>query len=145
MIQIHQIRIKLKKPKRIGRGGKRGTYSGRGIKGQKARAGHKIRPAIRELILKMPKLRGVKFKPLSPKPLIVNLAQIEKTFQEGEIVSFESLKEKKLIKPRKSEKKVSVKILGKGQLSKKLIFDKNLMFSEKAKEKIIKSGGKINE
>src|SRR4030043_532865 len=49
---------KLKKKKRVGRGGKRGTYSGKGIKGQKSRAGRKMVPVIRELIKKYPKLRG---------------------------------------------------------------------------------------
>ncbi|MBU2101416.1 hypothetical protein KKH05_01725 [Patescibacteria group bacterium] len=51
---------KNKKKKRIGRGGKRGTFSGRGIKGQKSRAGRKIRPASRDLIQQLPKLRGSK-------------------------------------------------------------------------------------
>jgi large subunit ribosomal protein L15 len=44
--------------KRIGRGGKRGTYSGRGQKGQKARAGHNIRPGLRDVLIRTPKLRG---------------------------------------------------------------------------------------
>ncbi|OGY60161.1 MAG: hypothetical protein A3B23_00070 [Candidatus Colwellbacteria bacterium RIFCSPLOWO2_01_FULL_48_10] len=48
---------------RIGRGGKRGNTSGRGQKGQKSRAGRRIRPAQRDLIQRMPKLRGVKNKP----------------------------------------------------------------------------------
>ena len=48
--------------KRIGRGGKRGTYSGKGVKGQKSRAGRKIRPAIRDFMQQTPKLRGVKNK-----------------------------------------------------------------------------------
>lgn len=58
MTQLHTIQAlhKLKKKKRIGRGGKRGTFSGRGTKGQKARAGRKIRPAIRDLIQSLPKL-----------------------------------------------------------------------------------------
>ena len=57
-MQLHQIspKLKLKKKKLIGRGGKRGTYSGRGMKGQKARAGRKIRPASRDLIQSLPKL-----------------------------------------------------------------------------------------
>jgi large subunit ribosomal protein L15 len=42
----------------VGRGGKRGKTSGRGGKGQTARAGHKIRPEMRDLIKKLPKLRG---------------------------------------------------------------------------------------
>ncbi len=54
-----QPNIKEKSKKRVGRGGKRGTYSGRGIKGQKSRAGRKMRPAIRDLIQRTPKLRGV--------------------------------------------------------------------------------------
>jgi len=60
MIQLHQIQPehKLKKKKRVGRGGKRGTYCGRGIKGQKSRAGAKIRPALRDLIKRIPKKRG---------------------------------------------------------------------------------------
>jgi len=59
-MQLHQIQPihKLKKKKRVGRGGKRGTYCGRGIKGQKARAGAKIRPEIRDLIKRIPKLKG---------------------------------------------------------------------------------------
>jgi len=65
-MQLHQLQPihKNKVKKRIGRGGKRGTYSGRGQKGQKARAGAKIKPAERELFLKLPKLRGVKINPL---------------------------------------------------------------------------------
>jgi len=63
-MQLHQVKPshKTKTKKRVGRGGKKGTYSGRGIKGQKARAGAKLKPAIRDLIKKIPKLRGYKFK-----------------------------------------------------------------------------------
>ena len=59
-MQSHQLKPthKRKKPQRIGRGGKRGTYSGAGIKGQKSRAGAKIRPEIRDFIKKLHKLRG---------------------------------------------------------------------------------------
>lgn len=59
-MQLHQVQPthKNKSKKRIGRGGKRGTYSGRGMKGQKSRAGRKIRPAVRDLIQRTPKLRG---------------------------------------------------------------------------------------
>lgn len=48
-----------KSKKRVGRGGKRGTFSGHGQKGQRARAGHKIRPAERDILSKFPKLRGI--------------------------------------------------------------------------------------
>lgn len=61
-MQLHKIKPenKLKKSKRVGRGGKRGNYSGKGIKGQKSRAGAKVRPEIRDMIKKIPKRRGYK-------------------------------------------------------------------------------------
>lgn len=61
-MQLHQIKKtkSSKKKKRIGRGGKKGTYCGKGIKGQKSRAGAKIRPEIRDFIKKIPKVRGYK-------------------------------------------------------------------------------------
>ena len=59
-MQIHNVKrtTKLKTQTQVGRGGKRGKTSGRGTKGQKARSGHKIRPAFRDIIKKIPKLRG---------------------------------------------------------------------------------------
>ena len=59
-MNLHQIAPDHKNvaKKRIGRGGKRGTYSGKGVKGQKSRAGSKIRPGTRDLIQQIPKLRG---------------------------------------------------------------------------------------
>ncbi|MDP3004364.1 MAG: uL15 family ribosomal protein, partial [Candidatus Azambacteria bacterium] len=90
-MQLHRLKPvhKLKRKKRIARGGKRGGYSGRGIKGQKSRAGAKIRPAIRDLMMKFPKKRGRAkhaFKSLFSKPAILNLEDIEKNFKDGEIV-----------------------------------------------------------
>ena len=70
-MQLHQIQPlnKRKSKRRVGRGGKRGTYCGRGMKGQRARAGAKVRPEIRDLIKKIPKIRGYRFKRKSrPKP-----------------------------------------------------------------------------
>ena len=61
-MQLHNLKPSNKSgdTKRIGRGGKRGTFSGRGVKGQRARAGHKIRPGHRDQIQQIPKLRGSK-------------------------------------------------------------------------------------
>jgi len=140
---INQIKFKLKKKKRIGRGGKKGNYSGRGIKGQKARAGRRIRPALRDVILKLPQLRGKDFKSKSKIEYVVNLEDINEKFEEGEIVNVESLVKKNLIKIRKSDKNKFVKILGNGNLTKKLIFSSELLFSNKAKEKILNSGSEI--
>lgn len=139
---INQINFKLKKKKRIGRGGKKGNYSGRGMKGQKSRAGRKIRPAERDIILKFPKLRGIKFKSLKEKPIVVNLDIINKKFTNGEKVDYQSLKEKRIVKLPKS-KKIKIKILGNGSLDKKLFFSNKFLFSQSALEKIKQSGSEI--
>ena len=134
-MQLHQIKPihKLKKRKRISRGGKRGGYSGRGIKGQKSRAGAGIRPAIRDMMMKLPKQRGRAkhaFKSLYEKPAILNLVDVNKRFKEGDIVSPKTLNLSQ------------VKILGKGEINKKLHFQ-NILFSKSASEKIKKAGGTI--
>ncbi len=139
-MQIHEItpKNKIKSKKRVGRGGKRGTYSGRGVKGQKSRAGRKMPPAIRELIKRYPKLRGYSFSPLS-KNVSVNLNIIEDLFNEGDSVSYGSLIEKGVVK-----KGISFKILGKGEIKKAIIVN-GVEVSKSAKEKIEKAGGKVNE
>ena len=144
-MQLHQLQPenKKKQKKRVGRGGKKGTYSGRGIKGQKARAGHKLQPIIRELIKKYPKLRGYKFKPVSAKPVAVNLSIIEKYFQEGEKVTPRSLVEKGIIK-RVKGRVPQVKILGNGEISKAIVVE-GCQLSKAAQEKIKKAKGKIKE
>jgi large subunit ribosomal protein L15 len=144
-MQLHQLKTiqKQKSKKRVGRGGKHGTFSGRGVKGQKSRAGAKIRPAWRDLIKQIPKRRGYRFKPISGKALIVNIGIIDKLFKESEIVSLDSLLKKGLISRIKG-RIPEVKILGDGELNKKLSFV-NLEFSESAKEKIKKAGGSVIE
>ena len=128
-MQSHQLKPihKRKKPQRIGRGGKKGTYSGRGGKGQTARAGHKKQPIIRELIKRYPKLRGYRFKSKAQsaksKTAIVNLAVLEKKFETGDKVSPEVLVEKGIIGKIKGNIPRRVKILGGGKLTKKLIIE----------------------
>lgn len=139
-MQIHQVKPKTKnkKNKRVGRGGKRGTYSGRGLKGQKSRAGRKIRPQLRDIIKRIPKKRGHRFNQIQPDFFaIVNLSDIDNKFEDGEKVTPESLFEKKLIK--KSKKKMpKVKILGHGKLTKKVTIS-GCEFSKSAESKIKKS------
>lgn len=120
-MQLHQLKPKhkSKKRKRIGRGGKRGTYSGRGVKGQKARAGRGPRPALRDIIKKIPKKRGYRFKSIKTKPQIINLKDLEKHFKSNEKVTPETLLEKGLVGKVKG-KMPQVKILGQGKLTKKL-------------------------
>lgn len=119
----------MRKARRVGRGGKRGTYSGKGIKGQKSRAGAKIRPAMREILKKIPKLRGYRFKSFRLQPVTVTLIDLEKKFNNGDTVSPETLLAHKMIKRQRGRMPNRVKILGKGKLMKKLIF-KDVLFSE---------------
>lgn len=147
-MQLHELKLikQSKKKKRIGRGGKRGTYSGRGIKGQKARAGRKFKPVIRDLIKRYPKLRGYKQKLRSKgnrasEITILNLDVLEKNFASGEKINPNLLLERKLISKVKG-KMPKVKILGKGEVTKKF-FIENCAFSKSAKEKIEKAGGKL--
>jgi len=146
-MQLHQLKPihKPKKSKRVGRGGKKGTYSGRGIKGQKARAGKRLKPIIREIIKKYPKLRGyrskLKIKNQKLKITILNLDILEKKFNSGEKVTPQILLEKRLIRKIKG-KMPEVKILRKGELTKKLIIE-GCQVSKTAKEQIEKIGGTI--
>ncbi|MDD3399578.1 MAG: 50S ribosomal protein L15 [Candidatus Paceibacterota bacterium] len=142
-MQIHELspKHKQKRSKRIGRGGKKGTYSGKGMKGQKSRAGRKMKPAIRSLIKRYPKLRGYSFNPLKVKPAIVNTKTIEKKFKEGEVVSPKALLEKKLVRRMKGREPI-VKILGDGKLSKAFTFE-GCIVSKKAKAVIEKAGGEV--
>lgn len=142
-MQIHQLKIYLKKKKRIGRGGKKGNYSGRGMKGQKSRAGHKIRPALRDVILKFPKKRGLGNIKIKKNIFEINLGDIEKKFSSGETISLQSLQERKVLKIPKSIKSFRVKILGKGELTKNLFFKPEFIFTESALKKIELSGSKI--
>lgn len=136
-MQIHQLsfgNLKNRRSRRVGRGGKRGTYSGRGIKGQKARAGAKIRPAERDILKKIPKLRGYKFKSFQSGAAVVNIGELNRRFKTGDVVSPQSLLKMGLVVRRKG-RLPEVKILGKGELDKKLTF-KNLLFSRAVSEKL---------
>ncbi len=145
-MQLHEIRPKHKsrKKKRIGRGGKRGCYSGRGIKGQKSRAGRKFKPAIRELIKKYPKLRGYRFKSIDKEQklrlAILSLETLDKNFSSGDTVSPQVLFQKKLIRKVRG-KLPKVKILG-GKVEKSLNLE-GCLFSEGAKSAVEKAGGAV--
>ncbi len=131
---------------RIGRGQTRGQTSGRGHKGQKARAGHHIRPAIRDVIKRIPKLRGHgknrgrTVNTSNVKPAIINLATLA-LFDSGTKVTPTLLLAKRLVR-RQGGRTPAVKILGRGTLDKKLIVAQCLV-SETAREAITKAGGEI--
>lgn len=143
-MQVHQLQrtTARMKSKRVGRGGKRGKTSGRGTKGQKSRAGNKIRPAVRDMIKKLPKLRGYRFSSIQKKPFPINVAALEQAYNAGETVTVETLVAKKLITNARVAKN-GIKILGNGELTKKLTIS-GLAVSESAKTKITQAGGSID-
>jgi large subunit ribosomal protein L15 len=145
-MQIHQLKLKKRKDKKtVGRGGKRGTYSGKGNKGQKARSGAKIDPLFEggrsSLIMRLKKVRG--FKSRNAKKTVVKLEALEKKFKNGDTISIETLLAAKLL--NKTDKKDGVKILATGSITKKLTISKGIILSETAKNAIIKAGGQIEE
>jgi large subunit ribosomal protein L15 len=142
-MQLHELKRKHKNKerKRVGRGGKHGTYSGRGAKGQKSRAGRKMVPIIRELIKRYPKLKGYRSFAIENYFAIVNLNVLEKNTKDGETINPENLIQKGLISKMKG-RTPKVKILGTGKLTKKLVVE-NCKTSKTAKEAIEKAGGVI--
>jgi large subunit ribosomal protein L15 len=135
--------------KRVGRGlgSGKGRYSGRGLKGQKARSGsHKMRAGFEggqmPAYMRLPKERGHTSKdampvgPFRTSTQGVNLRDLETRFEAGDDVTIESLKAKRLIRTTRSD----VKILGSGELTKKLSITAHA-FSAAAREKIEAAGG----
>lgn len=125
----------------VGRGGKRGKTSGRGGKGQTARAGAKVRPALRDVIMKLPKRRGYRFKSIEERAIPVNLSALEKYFSAGEEVSPAALIAKGLLRTR-SGKIPPVKILSSGTLTKALRI-LGCRVSAAARKEIERAGGKV--
>lgn len=127
--------------KRVGRGGKKGTYSGKGLKGQKSRAGRKMVPIVRELIKRYPKLKGYRAFSMDKNLAVVNLEVLEKRVQDGDVITPAYLAKHKMVATMKG-KVPQVKILGKGTLTKKLSFE-GCLFSATAKQAVEKAGGSI--
>lgn len=148
-MQLHELKPTSvrKSGKRIGRGGKRGKMSGRGHKGQTARAGNSTRPEMRELIKKLPKLRGHGVNRAATVnaervlPVVVNVSALELAFKAGDVVSPKSLVVAEVINTVRRKAPV-VKILGTGELTKKLTVE-GCQVSASAKAKIEKAGGSV--
>ena len=132
-----------KKKKTIGRGGKKGTYSGKGNKGQKARSGAHVDPLFEggrsTLIDHMKKKRG--FTSRTKKRSIVQIADIEKNFENGAIIIVESLVNMKLVARKNIP--LGIKVLGNAKLTKKFIFEKEIFVSVTVKKAIISAGGEV--
>ncbi len=145
-MKLHQLStIRTRKPQRIGRSGKRGSYSGRGQKGQRSRSGHRIRPAERDIILKLPKMRGFRNKPKADVPVVINLSTLAKRFESqakggtAVVVNHEALRAANLIK--KDYKRI-VKLLGQCEIA-FAVAVQGIQVSKSAKLKIEKAGGKV--
>ena len=126
-MQINNLipKTKNKKTMIVGRGGKRGKTSGRGGKGQTARAGNKRRPEVRDFIKRVPKLRGRgknSNKSIQTKAFVINLDAIEEMYKSGDVVSIKTLTEKKAVVTFQG-KMPTVKILGNGEITKKLTIE----------------------
>ena len=142
-MQLHQLKRRhpREKPKLVGRGGKRGTTSGRGTKGQRARSGHRIRPEIRDVIKRLPKLRGHMSLAAPDLSVAVTLADLVRHFRAGETVSPASLKARRLIAAG-TLRRGTVKIIGATPLPHALTIEG--CFITRAARRIIEAaGGKV--
>lgn len=146
-MSLHEVNEgihKHRKITRIGRGigSGHGKTSGKGHKGQMARAGWKASPVwqggAQPLVRRVPKRGFTNF--FAPIVGEVNVAALESAFAAGEAVTPEALVAKGLV-ARRAE---IVKILGNGELKKKLAVTAH-KFSASAKEKIEKAGGTVTE
>jgi large subunit ribosomal protein L15 len=130
--------------KRVGRGNGsgHGTYSGRGCKGQKSRAGYKMRPGFEggqlPLIKRLPRKRGFT-NIFRTEYSTVNIGQLS-VFDTGSEVTPEMLVASGIIKSLKKP----VKILADGDISQAITVKAN-KFSATAKAKIEAAGGKTEE
>jgi len=148
-MQLHELKPTSPRStaKRIGRGGKRGKTSGRGGKGQTARAGNSTRPEMREQIKKLPKLRGHgknrarTVNSGKEQVVVINLSRVEAIYTAGDIVSPKTLAGHGLVKVS-AKRLPKVKVLGTGEITKKLKFE-NCQMSATAQEKIEKAGGSV--
>ena len=146
MATLNELKRMTARPyRRVGRGqsSSRGKQSGRGGKGQTARAGNKRRPELRDIIKKIPKLRGHgknrgRTHVPRPAPVAISLEELEKMFETGEQVTRKTLVEKGALRSRGD---VRVKIVG-GALSKKLTLV-GVPASASARQAIEKAGGSV--
>lgn len=135
------------KAKQLGRGNwsGKGNYSGKGHKGQKARTGHSLKPYFEwgqtSVVQRMPKARGFKrFIKLQDTIAVINVSRLEK---DENLKSGTEVTKELLIKLWYIKKDMTVKILGNGELTKKLNFKGIEKFAATAKEKIEKAGWSI--
>lgn len=141
-MQLHTLSIpKQKRPRpRVARGGKRGTTSGRGTKGQRSRAGHRIRPAERDFIQRLPKLRGIKNPArVSGTRVVLNLDSLGRIAR-GSTLDRAALRAAGLV--HRGKRGDRVKILGRGRLARPIVV-RGIAVSQEARKKIEAAGGRV--
>ncbi len=134
-----------RKPKRVGRGSSSGlgTTAGKGNKGQQSRTGSSI-PYVGFEGGQMPLYRRIARRGFSNYPfkkeyVCINVGLLDAKYADGETVNKETLATKGFISAKSAS---LVKILGNGDITKKLSFDVDKV-SESAKAKIEKAGGNV--
>ncbi|GMH43691.1 hypothetical protein BSKO_11613 [Bryopsis sp. KO-2023] len=136
--------------KRKGRGhaAGQGASCGFGMRGQKSRSGPGIRTGFEggqtPLYRRLPKLKGIAggMAKGRDKFVAVNLSDLNEKFNDGDIVSLEALKERRVLKTHGKERKLPLKVLGDGELEKKITI-KAAQFSKSALEKIESAGSTV--
>lgn len=137
----HRKKVKVQ---RVGRGigSGRGKMCGRGMKGMKSRSGYKKRHGAeggqRPVFRKIP-IRGFTRGRWLKDEIALNVAILDRYFEDGEVVSLQALKDKSLISKKKNP---VVKVLGFGELTKKLTVEVNAV-SKSAEEKIVGAKGVV--
>lgn len=133
-----------KKSVQVGRGGTRGKTAGKGTKGQNARSGRKKRPELRDIIKRLPKLRGRGASPLksiTTAYVAVNVGKLA-SFPKGSVVTPRSLQEAGMIE-RRAGALPQVKILATGDLPHPISV-KSCVVSASARAKIEAAGGTVS-
>ncbi len=147
MSSLHELKRTSKRTyRRVGRGqgSRRGKTSGRGGKGQTARAGNKRRPELRDIIKKLPKRRGYgknrarTVDGTKQDAVVISVARLDTLFENGAEITKTALREKGVL----GRKSSLAKIVG-GETSKKFIL-KGLTVSAPARISIEKAGGSIS-
>lgn len=145
-MNLHSLpSINTKRVQRVGRGGKRGHTAGRGTKGQHSRAGRRIRPAERDLIMRIPKMRGFRNKPKREDEMVFNIGVLGgklkhlATTKTPIKMTVEFLKTAGIISKNFTGE---VKVLGQGEITFPVAVH-GMAVSASAKKKIEKAGGSV--
>ena len=144
-MKLHDLAPKIAKKAKMRKGqgnGSKGTFAGRGGDGQNSRAGGGVRLGFEGgqsgALDRMPKKRGFT-NPNRVETQVLNIKDLSENYKDGEKVNFETLIKLKLV----NKNNAKIKILGDGELDKKLEIGAELLISESAKKAVEKAGGTV--